>query len=101
MTGVSCRRTAAMTPCRAKPTLLSSISLCAPATWQMRRTRRIARRELDGFVARIDEFKDINGSEAAVAASTVVERQIVLSSCAVCIRYIARKESRRVFQQDP
>src|SRR5438270_13754015 len=88
MTGVSCRRTAAMTPCRAKPTLLSSIRLCAPATWQMRRTRRIARRELDGFVARIDEFKDINGSEAAVAASTVVERQIVLSSCAVCIRYI-------------
>src|ERR1700687_5078182 len=80
MTGVSCRRTAAITPCRAKLTRLLSTMFRAPATWQIARTSRTAQRKLDGVAVEIRGFRAIYRSGAVTTAPTVVYREIVLSS---------------------
>jgi len=51
------------------------------------------------LVANMDGFAVIHGS-AAIAAPSVLNREIVLSSCAVCIRYGAHNESGAFFQKE-
>src|SRR3954468_13625117 len=79
MTGVSCRRTAAITPCPAKLIRLSSMRFRAPATPHMRRTNWTARPERDVVEFGKPGFRAIAG-EQLYSCATVLDGQIVLSS---------------------